>query len=278
MLGRASVPDGIAKRSVNFGNYVAGDLYYPADADKRDQKLPVVIWLHPISSPGGYVPGYKRGDNPHLTLAKLGFAVFAFDQIGNGSRVEEIRNFYGRYPHWSVLGKQVEDTLAAIEAMRKIGLIDEKRIYLLGYATGAMTALHAAALDEQIAGVVSVAGFTPMRLDTLNKGTGGLARWSIWLPLQPKLGAFVGFETRVPYDYHEVLALLAPRPVQVFAPKVDYHATTADVRRCVDQAGEIYRLLDAKDQLQFHELEDYNHFSPETQKVVFERLKQMAGL
>jgi pimeloyl-ACP methyl ester carboxylesterase len=198
-----------------------------------------VIWLHPISVPSGYVPGYKRGENPHLVLAKLGFAVLAFDQLGNGSRLEEVRNFYLRYPRWSLLGKQVEDTLAAVEALHKLEFIDAKHIYLLGYATGAMTALHAAALDENIAGVVSIAGLTPMRLDTVGKGTGGVARWSVWLPLQPKLGAFVGHETRIPHDYHDVLALIAPRPALIFAPKLNYHATFADVKYCVGQAGNV---------------------------------------
>src|SRR5438094_8656680 len=103
-----------------------------------------------------------------------------------------------------------------------------------------MPALHAAALNERIAGVISVAGFTPMRLDTLDKGTGGIARWSIWLPLQPKLGAFVGQESRLPYDYDEVLALIAPRPALIFAPRRDDQATLNDVKSCVESASKVY--------------------------------------
>ncbi len=278
MLGRATAPGGLQKQSVTFGNYIAGDLYFPTNADQSDKKLPVVIWLHPLSNARGYGAGYKRGEDPHLALARQGFAVFTFDQIGNGSRLEEVRNFYLRYPHWSLLGKMVEDTLAAVEAVASFGFLDAGRIYLLGYSTGAMAALHAAALDERVAGVVSVAGFTPMRLDTLDKGTGGIVRWSRWLPLQPRLADFVGDESRVPYDYHEVLALIAPRPTLVFAPKIDYQATLADVKGCVEEANKVYRLLDANGNLQFHELDDYNRFSPETQKVVYERLKGMAGL
>jgi pimeloyl-ACP methyl ester carboxylesterase len=276
MLGRATLPAGLAKRSLNFGNYVTGDLYFPTNAD-RGGKLPVVIWLHPVSVSHGYCAAYKRGDNPHLALARLGCAVFAFDQIGNGTRLEEVRNFYGRYPRWSLLGKHIEDTLAAVEALNKVEFIDPKRVWLLGYSTGGMAALHAAALDERIAGVVSVAGFTPMRTDTLDKGTGGLARWSVWMPLLPKLGAFIGHENRVPYDYPEVLGMIAPRPALIFAPRIDHQATLDDVKNCVSEAGGVYELLVAKDALKFEELDDYNHFSPETQKVVFERLKLAAG-
>ena len=117
-----------------------------------------------------------------------------------------------------------------------------------------------------------------MRLDTLDKGTGGIARWSVWMPLEPRLGAFVGNENRVPYDYHEVLALIAPRPALVFAPGIDYQATMADVKSCVSEADKVYEFLGGKGSLQFQELNDYNHFSPETQKVVYEKLRTLAGL
>jgi len=277
-LGRATAPSGLQKQGLNFGNYLAGDLYFPTNSEKSGKKIPAVIWLHPYSNSNGYVPGYHRGEYPHLAMARLGCAVFAFDQIGHGWRLEEVKNFYGRYPQWSLLGKTIEDTLAAVEALHTISFIDPKKIYLLGYGTGAMTALHAAALNDRIAGAISVAGFTPMRLDTPDKGTGGVARWSFWMPLEPRLGAFVGYENRIPYDYHELLAMIAPRPTLIFAPRIDSQATPADVRNCVEEAGSIYQLLGAKENLQFHMLEDYNRFSPETQKVVFERLKSVVGL
>lgn len=277
LLGRGTTPAGLQKRALNFGNYVAGDLYFPTNADRAGGKLPVVIWLHPLSTAQGYVPGYRRGDAPHLALTRLGCAVLAFDQLGHGSRIEEVRDFYLRYPHWSLLGKMVEDTLAAVEAMQRVDFVDPRRVWLLGYGLGGAVALHAAALDDRVAGVVSVAGFTPMRTDTLDRGTGGLARWSGWLPLQPRLGVFIGEETRVPYDYHEVLAMMAPRPALIFAPKIDTQATLSEVRGCVAEAGKVYELLWAKDNLQFVELDDYNHFSPETQQVVFERLKAAGG-
>src|SRR5258708_28441859 len=167
--------------------------------------------------------------------------------------------------------------LAAVLACPTIEFIEPKKLYLLGYGTGAMAALHAAALDERVAGVVSVAGFTPMRLDTLDKGTGGVARWSVWMPLEPRLGAFVGNEGRIPYDYHEVLASIAPRPVLVFTPRIDSQSTLADVRDCVQEAGKIYYLLGARESLQFQELNDYNRFSPETQQAVYEKLRGVAG-
>src|SRR6185503_12373515 len=122
------------------------DLYFPTNAGKTGGKWPVIVWLHPVSISSGYTAGYHGGEQPHLAMARLGFAVFAFDQIGHGSRVNEIKHFYARYPHWSILGKMVEDTLAAGEALQGMNLIDPHGIYLLGYGLGGMAALHAAAL------------------------------------------------------------------------------------------------------------------------------------
>jgi dienelactone hydrolase len=263
LLGRAGVPAGLVKQSLNFGNYCAGDLYYPTHAAEGDRKLPALIWVHPLSNPGGYVAGYYRGEQPYALLARTGYAIFAFDQIGNGARISEVRDFYRRYPRWSLLGKTVQDIRAAVDALERHPRVDAKQIFLLGYATGGMAALHAAALDERIAGVVSVAGFTPMRLDTPDKGTGGVARWSRWLPWLPRLGAFVGYEARIPYDYHEVLALVAPRPVLVITPRIDYQSTYDDLKLCVEQARRVYTLLGAPQGLVFQRANDYNHFSPD---------------
>ncbi|MCL5096763.1 MAG: alpha/beta hydrolase [Candidatus Omnitrophica bacterium] len=175
LFGRAGVPDGLVKQSINFGNYVTADLYYRADVPHGGQKIPAVIWLHPVSNSSGYVAGYRRGEPVHLALARAGFAVFTFDQIGNGNRLDEARHFYRRYPQWSLLGKTVQETRTAVDATVQSGFVDSHRIFLLGYGTGGMAALYAAALDDRIAGVVSVAGFTPMRLDAIKKGTGSLA-------------------------------------------------------------------------------------------------------
>ena len=277
LLGRPSGASGVGKKSLNFGNYLSGDLYFPEDADKKPERLPAVVWLHPHSYSNGYVAGYRRGEHVHTTLAREGFVVLAYDQIGFGSRIEEAEKFYERHPHGSLLGKIVADARSAVAVVLTQPWVDPMRVYILGYSLGGSVALHSAALDERVAGVVSVAGFTPMRLDTAWKGTGGIARYSHWHALLPRLGFFVGQEERVPYDYHEVLGLIAPRPALVVAPKGDIEATFADVMATLDQAEKIYALLGAPGKLARFTPDDYNHYPPELQAEVNRRLKAMAG-
>ena len=193
-----------ASRRISFGFNVKGDLYYPANTP-ANAKLPTVIWLHGYSYPLGYMWVYHNDLHPILALVRAGYAVLAYDQSGFGSRMSETGPFYDRYPHWSRMGRQVEDARAAIDALQKDSLVDPQRIYLFGYSMGGMVGLYTAALDARVKGVVSICGFTPMRTDTAARGTGGMARYSHERALIPRLGFFIGHEAQIPYDFHELL-------------------------------------------------------------------------
>jgi dienelactone hydrolase len=261
-------------RKLSFGDGVTGDLYYPAGT-APDAKLPTVIWLHGYSYPLGYMWVYRTAPDLHpiLALVKQGYAVLAFDQTGHGSRMNEFAAFYDRYPHWSRLGRMVEDARAGIDALQRDPMVNPDQIYLFGYSLGGMVALHTAALDPRVKGVVSIAGFTPMRTDTADKGTGGLARYSRDLPLAPRLGFFIGNEARLPYDYNELIAAIAPRPVYLVQPALDRDATPGEVHDAVDQARKIYGLYNAADKLALDEPWDYNRLPSATQERAISWMK-----
>jgi pimeloyl-ACP methyl ester carboxylesterase len=184
--------------------------------------------------------------------------------------MNEFGAFNDRYPHWSRLGRMVEDTRAGIDALQRDPMIDGERVYLYGYSMGGMVALHTAALDPRVKGVVSIAGFTPMRTDTAEKGTGGLARFSRDLPLLPRLGFFIGNESKLPYDYNELIASIAPRPVYVLAPQMDRDANPGEVRQAVEEAKKIYTLYNAAGKLQLDEPWDYNRLPEATQDRIIQ--------
>ncbi len=228
-----------ASRPFTFGYNVRGDLYYPKNIPPG-KKLRTVVWLHGYSYPLGYMWVYHRDLHPVLALVKAGYAVLAFDQSGFGSRMKEAGPFYDRFPHWSQMGQLVTDASAAVDALRKDSLVDPDHVYLFGYSLGGTVAIYTAALDSHVSGIVSICGFTPMRTDTGEKGDGGIARFAIERQLIPRLGFFIGHESQIPYDYADMLGLIAPRPVLVVQPQLDRDATPADVRNAVDSAGKIY--------------------------------------
>ena len=124
------------------------------------------------------------------------------------------------------------------------------------------------ALDSRVKGVVSISGFTPMRTDTAARGTGGIARYSQERGLIPRLGFFVGHESQIPYDFDELIATIAPRPVMIVEPQLDRDGTPADVHAAVDQARKVYTLYGAPAKLALEEPWDYTRLPDKTQNEI----------
>lgn len=261
-----------ASRYLNFGYDVKGALYYPKDTP-RGKKLPTAIWLHGLSYPLGYMWPYHFSLHPILALVEAGYAVLSYDQSGFGTRMSEARPFYERYPQWSRMGRLVEDARMAVEALQKDSLVDPDQIYIFGYSMGGMVGLYTAALDTRVKGLISICGFTPMRTDTAETGTGGLGRFCYERGLLPRLGFFVGHEKRIPYDYHDLMGLIAPRPVMVVQPLLDRDAVPGDVRTSVEQVSKVYKLHGAADNLQLWEPWDYNRLPGYVQNKAIEWMR-----
>src|SRR5690606_29012591 len=176
-------------------DYLYGYLYYPKDEDGKIKKgkLPVVIYQHEYDYSKGF-SSYHKIESFIKGMVDRGYAVFMYDMMGFGNRMEEATHFYDRYPRWSKMGKLVADLEGAVDAMNNLDFVDSTKVLVAGYSLGATVALYTAALDERVAGVVSVSGFTPMRLDTPDKGTEGIQAYSHLHGLLPRLGFFLGLE------------------------------------------------------------------------------------
>jgi dienelactone hydrolase len=258
-----------------FGDQLFGYLYYPLDGkgNLKNKNLPIVIYLHEYDYSKGF-NSYHQIESLLRSIVERGFGVFTYDMIGFGNRIEEGTRFYNRYPHWSKLGKMVTDVRGAVDAIVNFDFADTTKIYVAGYSLGATVGLYAAALDNRIAGVISVCGFTPMRLNTPDKGTEGIKAYSHLHGLLPRLGFFVNNEPRIPYDYHEVLACIAPRPLLVIAPVLDKDAVQEDVRNCVGQARKIYTLYGSAENIEIFSPDDYNRLSPEMREKMYAWLQE----
>ncbi|HVU36729.1 MAG TPA: alpha/beta fold hydrolase [Opitutales bacterium] len=283
LLTRSSVEFGwidpqrsaITTRVVEFGEGIKGDLYYPKDTP-AGAKLPTVIWLHGFSYPLGYMWVYRRDLHPILALTQAGYAVLAYDQSGFGIRSTEIGPFFDTAPHWSQMGRLVHDARSALDTLSKDEVVDPNRLYLYGYELGGSVALYTAALDSRVKGVVAVNNLTPMRTDTADKGTGGIARWSIERPLLPRLGFFIGHESQIPVDLPEVIAAIAPRPVVLVAPKFDRDATPAEVHAALTDVRKVYALYDKPQDLMVDEPWDYARLPAYTQDWTVQSLNWAA--
>lgn len=243
---------------VSLGTDIKADLYLPAAGGK---KLPLVIWLHPYAHANGYVWKAKA---PFVELIRRGYAVLSFDQIGFGTRIEHAKDFYRRYPHWSLLGKMVADTRAAITAAAEREEIDPAQIYLLGYALGGKVALWTAALDSRPAGVISVAGVTPLRT---SRDTEGIRAYSHLHGLLPRIGFYADEPANLPVDYDDVFRAIGPRRTLLVAPTHDWRTDLGALRQLVRPFASI----------DLQTPEEFNRFTPALQGLAFDWLDATAA-
>ena len=278
VLRRPAATSRMARQAISpydgFGDNLFGYLYYPSEMAGQEENLPVVIYLHEYDYSKGFasmtlnhsIHQYIEG------LVESGFAVFAFDMVGFGNRQEEGLHFYNRYVHWSKMGKMVTDVRGAVDALMRMDVIDPDRIFVTGYSLGGTVGLYATAMDERIAGLVSVSGFTPMR--TGEMGELHIDELSGQHLLIPRLGFFLKTPERIPFDYEDVLAVIAPRPVLIISPQHDQAADAESVEYAVRKANQAYRLWGADARIDLQSLDDYNRFSDDMRKNVIEWLEE----
>lgn len=250
------------------GEYLWATIYFPPGTKFREdsimEKLPLVVFLHEYAHGTGY---RRRCETFINALTQKGFAVLGFDMIGYGTRMDEFKHFYSRYPQWSVMGKMVADTRLIInDASTRMGFIDKHNIFLAGYALGGTVALFTAALDSRIKGTAVVSAFGSMRKS--DSGTVGVRQFSHLHGLLPKLGFFIGNENRIPVDFDEIISTIAPGNLMVIAPELDRYYPANDVKKIATGVNEMYTQLKAPSHFIFKQPDTYNHFTESMQKEI----------
>jgi hypothetical protein len=130
--------------------------------------------------------------------------------------------------------------------------------------------------DERIKGLAVVSGFDPLRLDTPEKGVEGIHQYSHLHGLIPRLGFFAGYEDRLPLDFDEVLALVAPRPVLIVAPTLDSFAHVEDIHREIEEVRRTYEHYGRANALQLNTPFEFNRFPGGLQQQVFDWLASLS--
>jgi dienelactone hydrolase len=178
---------------------------------------PAILAMHQMNNYGkDEVAGlygntdYAYGDE----LAKRGYAVLAPDYLRMGERVYSGKErfdsmpFYEKNPNWSMVGKDIEDSMSAVDVLCTFDFVDPKKIGVIGHSHGGSNALFAMAMDERIAVGVSNCGMSVISEEEK------CLEWSteeeyIYFP---KLRKYLLAGEDLPFDINEVAALIAPRP------------------------------------------------------------------
>jgi hypothetical protein len=142
--------------------------------------------------------------------------------------------------------KAIYDNIRAIDVLQSLPEVDGNRIGCIGHSLGGHNTLFTTVFDDRIKAAVTSCGFTSF---PKYKG-GNLTGWTShrYMPLiKTKYNLS---SDRVPFDFPEVLAAIAPRAVFIVAPIRDDNFDISGVKDCLAAAGPIFELLGHPENLQ----------------------------
>jgi dienelactone hydrolase len=212
---------------------------------------PAIIALHQTVPWGKAEPVGLEGD-PALAygrdLAERGYVVLAPDAIGFGDRAtgkqgalyHSAADFFGTHRQGSVMLKMAFDAQRAVDLLATLPEVDPQRIGCIGHSHGGYGTLFAMLYEPRIkAGVISC-GITAYRTDPFPD------RWWRKTALIPRLGLYEGDMPSTPFDFHQLVALVAPRPLFVSAALGDsIFPNTGGMSQLLERARAVYRLYGA---------------------------------
>jgi dienelactone hydrolase len=205
-------------------------------------KAPAMVCLHQTTAVGKGEPAGVRGaKNLHyaLELAERGYVTLAPDYPNFGDYKIDV---YAR-GFASATMKGIWNHLRAVDLLQSLEEVDGKRIGCIGHSLGGHNSLFVAAFDTRIKVVVTSCGFNSFA----KYQKGDLTGWS-HKGYMPQIADEYGRDpAKVPFDFTEILAALAPRAVFINAPLKDANFEVGGVRDCVAAARPVFKLLDAAD-------------------------------
>jgi len=244
------------------GDRVPAYLLIPA---KHKVRLPAMLCLHQTTRPGKAEPvGLAGSANLHYAqeLAERGYVALAPDYPS-----------FGDYPYHFDSPKYVSGTMKgivnhrrAVDLLASLPYVDPKRIGAIGHSLGGHNSLFVAAFDERIKVVVTSCGFNSFR-----KYYGGNLKGWTSARYMPRIATmYENSPTKVPFDFTEILAAIAPRPVFINAPVGDSNFEVSGVKDCVAAALPVYdRIFHAPERLVAVHPEGGHDFAPAARREAY---------
>jgi dienelactone hydrolase len=251
---------------VEADDLVPAWLFTPRPGGRR---APAMLGLHQTTPQGkDEAAGLSGRTNLFYAreLAERGYVVLVPDYPNFGEY--RLDPYAGGYV--SATMKGIVNHRRAVDLLRSLPEVEPQRIGVIGHSLGGHNALFLAAFDDRVRVVVTSCGF-----NSFFKYYGGdLTGWS-HAGYMPRIASVYGKDPgRVPFDFPEVLAALAPRPVFINAPLHDDNFEVSGVQDCVRAAGAVYALLGARDRLEALHPDCGHDFPPAVRQQAYDWLSR----
>jgi dienelactone hydrolase len=250
-------------------------------------RLPAMICLHQTSAQGKDEPAGIKGDTDLALgpqLVRRGYVCICPDAIGFGERIrpggqpyDGTLAFYRRHPNWSLAGKMIWDVSRVVDYLETLPCVDPLQIGCIGHSHGGYGTLFAAAFEPRISLAVVSCGFNTFRADPTPN------RWSHLTALVPQIGDYLPEKADIPFDWQELIALVAPRPLFVwYALHDDCFPQTDGLDAMFKDIRGVYGLYGAADDLAWVPFDGPHKFPPDGREQAYkwigERFSPAGGL
>lgn len=186
---------------------------------------------------------------PQRGIASCSMDLFGFGEwCGNGKETAELRKeFYRAFPAWSLDGMWFRTHRMAIDWLTALPEYRFGAVGTIGNSLGGRVSVYAAALEERISAAVVSCGISPNRTN-IYRNLPGHARGEN----SPRLNAETLSRGKPPWEYQELLALIAPRALFAVEPFNDpfnpYPFASAE---CFDRAGRVWEQAGVPERIAF---------------------------
>jgi dienelactone hydrolase len=233
-------------------NRVPAFLLIPKAALTKGAKpVPAVLCLHPTNQELGAKVVVGLGGAPNrayaMELAQRGFVTLAPNYPTMGGYEPDLEKLH----YQSGTMKAIFDNARGLDLFDGLPFVKHGSYGAIGHSLGGHNAIFTAVFDPRITVVVSSCGFDSF----LDYYSGDPKMWEPgkgWTQnrYMPRLADYAGRLNEIPFDFHELIALLAPRVVFVNAPLGDTNFQWRSVDRIIAAAKPLYQKHGAENNLQ----------------------------
>ena len=249
--------DNYTRLTINFNvaekEIVYAYLYVPVQKGIQN-KLAAMLVLHGTGALGKQLVDGKSSlpNRAHAKeLARRGFVVIAPDYPSMG----DLKDYdFDKDRYLSGTMKGIFNHMRCVDLLQAREDVDSDRIGVIGHSLGGHNAIFVGAFDERLKVVVSSSGWTLLDYydigEAAEKYGGRLGPWAQnrYMPLFYDKYNLDG--DKIPFDFDELIAVLAPRAFFSNSPLNDSNFDVRGVKKGIYTASEVYRFLQAEDKLQ----------------------------
>lgn len=255
--------------AVEPGDRLSAYLLIP---NELTDKTAGILALHQTYAGGKEEPAGVSGTlNRHYgqELAERGYVVIAPDYPGFGDYKIDVYAM----GYESATMKGIWNHMRCVDLLQSLPEVDPARIGAIGHSLGGHNTLFVGAFDPRIKVMVTSCGFTyfPKYYE------GNIAGWSHKGYMPSIVTKFDTDPAKMPFDFTEVLGVLAPRAVFINAPLRDDNFEYTGVQDCVASALPVFELFSSGHKLIAAYPDAAHDFPPAQRSAAYALMEEVLG-